>query len=207
LDSFGQNSRAPTCGARVVGVSRCLSPISNLFPLNATVAEHWLYLPSAFLLLAIAAALRATTLSATSRSLVLLLAATFACYWASAPGNGSAIGSINAPFLRERSRPARGFRAHARELGQLEAGEGRNDEALRQFHLALDRERISSFALLGIAAMEVRLGNYDEARTFLARRNDIRNAAEARQVRVALEYRNPGATPPICCGKAAELRR
>lgn len=35
----------------------CYLPVSGLVPLNATVAEHWLYLPSAFLFLAAAVAL------------------------------------------------------------------------------------------------------------------------------------------------------
>jgi hypothetical protein len=46
----------------------CYLPVSGIIPLNATVAEHWLYLPSAFLFLAAVAAADA------SRSRIL-----FAC--------------------------------------------------------------------------------------------------------------------------------
>ena len=38
----------------------CYLPISGLITLNATVAEHWLYLPSAFLFLAATAALESS---------------------------------------------------------------------------------------------------------------------------------------------------
>ena len=38
----------------------CYLPISGIIPLNATVAEHWLYLPSAFLFLAAAVALNSS---------------------------------------------------------------------------------------------------------------------------------------------------
>ncbi len=53
---------------RAPGAAFCLGafalayiPISNAFPLNATIAEHWLYVPNAFLFLAVALTLLAGT--------------------------------------------------------------------------------------------------------------------------------------------------
>ena len=46
---FGMRSSAPGRGPRLLGGAWFLGgflPISNLFPLNAQVAEHWIYMPS-----------------------------------------------------------------------------------------------------------------------------------------------------------------
>jgi len=56
---------------RAPGAAFCLGafalaylPISNAFPLNATIAEHWLYVPNAFLFLAVALTILSFTASA-----------------------------------------------------------------------------------------------------------------------------------------------
>ena len=48
--------RAPVGALALVAAAIAYVPISNVFSLNATAAEHWLYVPSAFLFLAAAAA-------------------------------------------------------------------------------------------------------------------------------------------------------
>ena len=50
--------RAPGAALALVAAAIAYVPISNVFALNATAAEHWLYVPSAFLFLAVAASLR-----------------------------------------------------------------------------------------------------------------------------------------------------
>ena len=52
--------RAPDAALALSAAALAYVPISNLFSLNATVAEHWLYVPSAFLFLALAISLRET---------------------------------------------------------------------------------------------------------------------------------------------------
>jgi tetratricopeptide (TPR) repeat protein len=46
--------REPAAAFCLVAFVIAYLPISNLSPLNATIAEHWLYVPSAFLFLAVA---------------------------------------------------------------------------------------------------------------------------------------------------------
>jgi hypothetical protein len=51
---YGALRKGPAQGVRAFGAFWFIAaylPISNLFPLNATVAEHWLYLPSVGFLL------------------------------------------------------------------------------------------------------------------------------------------------------------
>jgi cytochrome c-type biogenesis protein CcmH/NrfG len=45
--------RAPVAALCLTAFIIAYVPISNAFPLNATIAEHWLYVPSAFLFLAV----------------------------------------------------------------------------------------------------------------------------------------------------------
>ena len=49
--------KAPLAGVSLAAAAVAYLPISNLFTLNATVAEHWLYVPSAFLFAAAAQSL------------------------------------------------------------------------------------------------------------------------------------------------------
>jgi hypothetical protein len=49
----------PVVRACLAAVSLLYLPVSGLFPLNANVAEHWVYLPSAFLLVALFFEMRA----------------------------------------------------------------------------------------------------------------------------------------------------
>lgn len=51
--------RAPDAALALAAFAVTWLPVSNLFTLNATVAEHWLYVPSAFILAAVAFSLRA----------------------------------------------------------------------------------------------------------------------------------------------------
>lgn len=46
--------KAPDAALALLAALIAYLPISNLFSLNATIAEHWLYVPSAFLFLAVA---------------------------------------------------------------------------------------------------------------------------------------------------------
>src|SRR5438067_5898008 len=56
-------------------------PVSGIIALNATVAEHWIYLPSAFLFLAIALQFVPLTRDLRSRRSTLAVAAAALCIW------------------------------------------------------------------------------------------------------------------------------
>jgi len=183
-------------------------PVSNLFPLNASVAEHWLYAPSAFLLIAIAASIAPIAMQRpwTLRlgwGVVALIAMFFGVR----------------TFLRQRDwSDQRAFIARTIEsggdsarmrvnLGQLESTEGHDEAALEQFQIALSKQPDLSFALLGMAAVDVRLGRFEAAREYLRRAEQHPEVAiETRQVQAALEVRETGRNSIMLLQEAAQLQ-
>jgi Flp pilus assembly protein TadD len=199
--------RAPVAGLALLAFFVAYVPISNLFPLNATVAEHWLYVPSAFLFLAVVGSLQA--LHPGWPKLVacaVALLAVSACFNAVRTSRRQADWLDQRTFLL-RTIQAGGDTARMRvNLGQLASVENHDEEALAQFSEALERAPNLSFALLGMAASYVRLARYDEARPFLARAEvHPEIAVEARQLRAALEFRETGRDTSPVLREAAEL--
>jgi len=198
--------RVPIASMGLLAALLAYLPVSNLFPLNATVAEHWLYVPSAFLLLAAVTSLH--ELASGSR-LALTAAATCGILWGACLGvrtwQRQADWRDQRTFLT-RTIEAGGDTARMRvNLGHLESTEGRDHVAHEQFTLALQRAPEDPFALLGMAAVCVRLGRFEEARTFLAKaeRNSV-IVAECRQLWAALEFREHGTDTTHFLRQAAE---
>ncbi len=182
--------RAPIAAFALLAALAAYLPISNLLPLNATAAEHWLYVPSAFLLIAAAVSLRQMTLR--HRRLALVVTATIAV-WAGFLGfrtfRRQADWKDQRTFLTS-TIAAGGDSARMRvNLGQLESSEGRDDLALEHFREALAREPELPLALFGMAAVQIRLGHYETARSFLERAERFPFlAAQCRQMRASLEF-------------------
>jgi protein O-mannosyl-transferase len=187
----------------------CYLPVSGLVTLNATVAEHWLYLPSAFLFLAAATAAGSlgwmTGKNSWSRVAVVCLALwllflpirTFARTfdWKDqrtflirtiAEGGDSARMLIN--------------------LGGLELGEGNFAAARRALERALEKEPDNSLAELNLAAVEIKERNFSAARTRLKKiveSPEIR--ARAEESLAVLENRETGKVNTIRLQLAARL--
>lgn len=165
-------------------------PISNLLPLNATVAEHWLYFPSAFLFTAAALSLAHARLSKTAGAALLLAWMAFLavrtftrCFdWRDrrtffestiADGGDSARMLIN--------------------LGAVESGEGHQRIASEHFKNALERAPGQPFAVLGLGGAELRAGDWEGAREqFEKALRDPVVRAEAMQDLAVLEYKQSG---------------
>jgi tetratricopeptide (TPR) repeat protein len=182
-------------------------PISNLFPLNASVAEHWLYTPSAFLFIAGAASIGGFVHARPrGEAVVFAVAGVYALFFAARTVMRQADWADQRTFIM-RTIECGGDTARMRvNLGQLDSSEGRDEEALAQFKVALAKEPGLSFALLGMAAMNVRLGKFDAAREYLQRAESHSEiAAEARQVRAALEFRATGRDTTPLLAEAAEM--
>ncbi len=135
-------------------------PISNLFSLNAAAAEHWLYVPCAFLLLALFLSLPMR------RGFSFALVAWLAFF-------GVRTFLRNADWHDDR----RFFETTIRDggdsarmytnLGSLESTEGHYKDALADFAQALSRPGDQPFACLGLAAAYVRLRDFPRARAQL----------------------------------------
>ncbi len=165
-------------------------PISGLFSLNATVAEHWLYVPTAFLLLA--AALSAQNIRCPRNAVLVGIAG-----WVAFLGART--------FLRQQDwRDQRTFlertiadggdtaRMHI-NLGNLELQEGRAALALGHYRRALDRAPEQPMAWLALARFGVRTRDFTDARQALEHAaTPPLLAPEILQTRAALEYLETG---------------
>jgi hypothetical protein len=158
---------APHAAAALLAAGMAYLPVSNLFTLNATVAEHWLYVPSAFLFAASAQTLLLargwmvkSAVAAISLWTVWLCSHTWQRQydWAD-----------QRTFLT-RTIEAGGDSARMRvNLGNLELSEGKPERALAEYDSALARDPRLVFAHFGRAAAYVRLGDTTNARAALER--------------------------------------
>lgn len=172
-------------------------PISNLFSLNATVAEHWLYVPLAFFFLAVAASLHEVL--AGSRLLKIIagfVVAAWAIWLGMLTWQRQADWKDQRTFLT-RTIQAGGDSARMRiNLGQLLSADGQDELALEQFREALRRAPDQVFAQMGAAAVLIRMQRFAEAEPFLA--SAERNAAlsaECRHLRASMLRATTGADP------------
>ena len=160
---------APDAALALVCAAVTWLPVSNVFRLNATVAEHWLYVPSAFLFAAILFTARAfvpghpqifrAMRAAAALWLVFLAVQTWRqqSYW-----------HDQRTFVAETiQRAGRGARMVS-NLGQLAMQDGKPDEALRLFRESLAMEPKLALAHFNIATVAFVQKDYDTALAELA---------------------------------------
>lgn len=195
-------------------VSFCLSaalisylPVSNVWPLNATVAEHWLYVPSAFLFFALAVTL---VQKSKARHAVACAAGVIVCAWAVfltiQTWRQNGYWRDQSTFL-QRTITAGGDtpRMHT-NLGLLLSAEGRHREATEHFAVALKNSGENPHALLGAAAAAVRTRDFTAARTHLEKARRVPFArARALETLAVLEFQEHGRVAPELLREAAGI--
>ena len=166
-------------------------PISGIIPLNATVAEHWVYLPSAFLFLAVcisvdrfAPQLQGIALPAVSACILLLAGRTFlrTFDWKDqrtfvertiASGSDSVRMKVNLASLQI-------------QVGDLEA-------AKNSLTSALAKEPDQPLAVINRAAVAVKQNDFLTAHEFLARATKMPLVeARAYEMMAVLEFKETG---------------
>jgi len=135
-------------------------PISNLFSLNATAAEHWLYVPSAFLLLALFLALPI-------RREFLLVAILWLGFFGVRTFLRNADWRDDRRFFEKTIHDGGDSARMLTNLGSLESTRGHFQAALADFNQALTRPGDQPFARLGLAATYIRLRDFPRARSQL----------------------------------------
>jgi tetratricopeptide (TPR) repeat protein len=148
-------------------------PISGAVTWNASVAEHWLYLPSAFLSLAATVALAAAWQSESMRRYAFrAMAGAIACWLAFLSGR---------TFVRcfdwkdqrtflERTIADGGDSARMRiNLGGLELSEGNLEVAKKDLTAALHKEPGQPLAIINLATVAVKQNDYQTAQDLLIR--------------------------------------
>jgi tetratricopeptide (TPR) repeat protein len=145
-------------------------PVSGAFSLNASIAEHWLYLPMAFLLLAAAMAIsriripRLAIISVLAVWLVFLGARTFV----------HTLDWKNQRTFLERTIAAGGDSARMLiNLASQELHEGQLDSAKKHLEAALEKEPNQPFAVINLAVVAIRKEDYATAREILNRAKDL----------------------------------
>jgi tetratricopeptide (TPR) repeat protein len=150
----------------------CYLPFSGLIALNATVAEHWLYLPSAFLFLGTAAALESSGwISAKNfRSRMAIAGLTIWVLFLPARTFLRTFDWKDQRTFLTRTIADGGDSARMWiNLGGLELSEGHLDAARQALGRALAKEPKNPLALLNLAAVTIKQGDFAAARALLKR--------------------------------------
>ncbi|MEP6671738.1 MAG: tetratricopeptide repeat protein [Chthoniobacter sp.] len=138
-------------------------PISNLLPLNATIAEHWLYVPGAFLFLAVALTLQRVL----QRPAVLLIAGCWVLFLGVRTFVRQADWHDQRTFI-ERTIAAGGNSARMlMNLGNVEFTAGHQDAALALYREALRHTPDQPIIWLGYASILLRAHDLPHAKEAL----------------------------------------
>ncbi|MDP9098577.1 MAG: tetratricopeptide repeat protein, partial [Verrucomicrobiota bacterium] len=160
----------PAIFACLVLAALAYVPVCGAFSLNASIAEHWLYLPAAFLFLAVALAI--SQLRVPSPALAGLVAS-----WVVVLGARTFVYTHdwkNQRTFLERTIAAGGDSPRMLiNLASQELHEGQLDSAKKHLDLALEKEPNQPFAVIGLAVVAIRKDDYATAREILNRAKDL----------------------------------
>jgi tetratricopeptide (TPR) repeat protein len=186
-------NRAPAIVALLICAAISYLPVSGLFSLNANIAEHWIYVPLAFVLLAIALQVALIIRARTTLSSVLALATLWIAFL-----------GVRTFYRAQDWRDPRTFFARtvaaggdsARmliNLGGLELSDGHLEEAAVLLRRALAKNPEQPFALLNLAAVALKRNDVSTARGFLerAQKNPV-SLAQAEEMLALVEQKEKG---------------
>ncbi len=169
-------------------------PVSGIVALNANAAEHWIYLPSAFLFLAIGLEFAAWERSRHSTRLAATVAI---CAWAAFLGCRTFARTFDWKDQRtflERTIAHGGDSARMLiNLAGLESSEGKLPEAAAHLHTALQKKPNQPLAIINLAAVALKQNDFKQARELLNRATQMPVVdAEAHHLLVVLEHKENG---------------
>ena len=174
-------------------------PISGLVRLNASVAEHWIYVPSGFLLVALILFV-ANHGVRILRSAPIQIVATVSCAaWVLFLGTRTFVRTFDwkdqRTFLNSTIAAGGGSVRMLVNLGALESSENSLDLAKKHLSEALRREPDHPFATLDLAAVQVKSNEFDSARVLLGRAMEMPAvAAKAHELLAIVENKQHGRT-------------
>src|SRR5438093_1125201 len=173
-------------------------PVSGIVALNATAAEHWIYLPSAFFFLAIALEIvelgqklksRRSTIATTT----LVLGVVWMAFLGARTFARTFDWKDQRTFL-ERTIAHGGDSARMLiNLGGLELTEGKLKNAAVHLHAALQKKPDQPLAIINLAAVALKQKDFKLARELLTRATQMPPVdAEAHQLLAVLESKESG---------------
>jgi len=174
-------------------------PISGIVALNASVAEHWIYLPSAFFLLAAAVEVGAflETREPPRRSTIILGALLLFIVWLAFLGARTFIRSFDWKDQRtflERNIASGGDSARMLiNLADSDLSEGKLEEAAVHLHAALQKNPEQPLAIINLAAVALKQNDFKVAREQLQRATKMPLVeAQAYELLAVLENKENG---------------
>lgn len=188
-------TRDPTVFACLILAALAYIPVSGVVSLNATIAEHWLYIPSAFLFLAAALAISRWQTAFPALTAVLAL-------WLVFLAARTCLRTFdwkNQRTFLERTMAAGGESARMLiNLGSLEMREARLDLAKKHLEAALKKEPNQPLALVNLAALALRQNDFATARELANRAKDLPLVnAQAYELLAILEFREHNRVEPL----------
>lgn len=164
-------------------------PISGIVPLNAALAEHWLYLPSAFVFLAASIAL----MRLPQRRTLAVVVATWMVFLGARTFVRTFDWKDQRTFL-ERTIANGGDSARMLiNLGNLDMSEGRFDEARAHLQAALAKDPEQPLAVLSAASLAVKTNEFKTAHELLDRATKMPLVeAQAHELFAVLEKKETG---------------
>ncbi len=174
-------------------------PVSGIVLLNSTVAEHWIYVPTAFLFVAVILELQSLRLGTllVSRGLTIAMGC-----WIAFLGGRTAVRTLDWKDQRtffERTIAAGGDSARMWiNLGGLELSEGNLDRAKSALNKALEKEPDQPLATLNLAIVALRQKDFKTARTLATRASkDDWVEAQAHELLAVIDYQEKGSANPL----------
>ena len=188
-------TRDPAGFACLILAALAYIPVSGMVSLNATIAEHWLYVPSAFLFLAAGLAISRLRLPVRALATVLAL-------WLVFLGARTCLRTFdwkNQRTFLERTMAAGGDSVRMLiNLGGLELREGRLDLAKKHLEAALKKEPNQPLAIINLATVALRQNDFVSARELANRAKDLPLVdAQAYELLAILEYREHNRVEPM----------
>lgn len=172
-------------------------PVSGIIALNANAAEHWIYLPTAFLFLAATIEVESWLKTTPPQKSMRGLATVALCLWFVFLGGRTFARTFDWKDQRtflERTIARGGDSARMLiNLAGLELSEGKLPEAAAHLHVALAKKPNQPIAILNLAAVALKQNDFKQARELLNRAVDMPIVdAEAHRMLAALEHKEQG---------------
>ena len=170
-------------------------PVSGIVVLNANAAEHWIYLPTAFLFLAVG--LEFASWLQIPRKPASLVTTVAICAWVVFLGGRTFVRTFDWKDQRtflERTIAHGGDSARMLiNLAGLELSEGKLPEAAVHLHTALQKKPDQPLAIINLAAVALKQNDFKQARDLLNRATQMPIVdAEANQMLAVLEHKESG---------------
>jgi tetratricopeptide (TPR) repeat protein len=172
-------------------------PVSGIVMLNAAVAEHWIYLPSAFLFLATTVAIAQVIQTRQQNRVILVIASLAFASWFTFLATRTFLRTFDWKDQRtflERTIASGGDSARMLiNLGGLELSEGRLELAKKHLAAALQKEPNQPLAVINLAAVALKQSDFKAARELATRATHMPIVdAQAHEFLAVLENKEQG---------------